>query len=118
MADLSYLVRYDGGLWHWEVLTVRGRQLGHGATLARTSATTEAMVYATQPARDTEIEAIEVAERAEISHRAFAEAEQCWQVADNRLDQLTLLNDRTRALTLASQIAIVEARKMLARGRH
>ena len=80
MADLSYLLRYDGGLWHWDVLTLRGRQLGHGATLTRAAAAAEAMGYATQPAREAEIETIEVAESAEISRRACSEAKQCRQV--------------------------------------
>ena len=117
MPDLQYFVRHYGGLWHWEVRTERGDQLGHGATLTRAAATAEAMIYATHPARVVEIDTVELArsaERAETSHRASADAKQRRRVANLWVNKLTWLHDRGGTLMSVSCEAIAESRRLLA----
>jgi len=116
MPDLQYFVRHYGGLWHWEVRTERGDQLGHGATLTRAAATAEAMIYAMHPARAVEIDTIELgrsAERAETAHRATADAKRRRQVASLRVNKLTRLLSRGETRMAASCEAVAEARRLL-----
>jgi hypothetical protein len=107
--NLKYRVWEEGGLWYWEVLTMRGARLRYGAADRRIAARTEALLSAVDaPARCADQAALEASRLKalrEQAHMAWSHAQQAFGVALQAAQRSEWFLVRSEALFSRSRVA-------------
>ena len=114
--NLKYRVWEEGGLWYWEVLTMRGARLRYGAADQRVAARTEAtLCVLDEPARladQAALEASQLKARREHALGDWSDVQQALGMTLQDAERCERLLARSERLSSQSRIAIYSSRHL------